>query len=349
MASISARENKNGETVWLAQIRRSGQPTISKTFKSRSLADQFVDRHEAELAEAARRSASTQWQSFYKEKFKHAITLFLKDSPDSAKYEFVLRKVAPNFPDVTFADLRPSVVISYIEKMLCTKTHMGRFYKPNTLATHLAAMSAVFKWRALQYDIDVKPTVFNRAHLPKDYDDKRTRRLSKEEEIRLMRAFRRRKERGYLWRLMIKLALETGARQQELFRAKWEDFDLTTGCWTIPKKNTKCKVERSVPLTKRARRALRALKMLKTDGQTGPFEGLTSLPNVRSMFRDFTAEAQIKDFRFHDLRHEAISRLVMTKRKLAVFEIMKFVGHSSVEMLSRYANLRGEELADRMD
>lgn len=67
------------------------------------------------------------------------------------------------------------------------------------------------------------------------------------------------------------------------------------------------------------------------------------------MFRIFTAEAQIKDFRFHDLRHEAISRLVMHKRKLAVFEIMKFVGHSSIEMLSRYANLRGDELAERID
>lgn len=273
MASITLRENKNGGTAWLAQIRIAGQPTISKTFTSRSLAEQFVDRHEAEVAEAARRSASTEWQSFYKEKFKHAITLFLKDAPDKDTYAFVLTKVHANIGDVTFGELRPSVIICYIEKMLQTKTHMGRFYKPNTLATHLAAMSAVFKWRALQYDIDVKPTVFSRAHLPKHYDDKRTRRLFKDEEIRLMAAFRRREERGYVWRLLVKLALETGARQQELFRARWEDFDLRTRCWTILRKNTKGKVERSVPLTKRARRTLRALKRLSVAGETGHLQG----------------------------------------------------------------------------
>jgi integrase len=56
----------------------------------------------------------------------------------------------------------------------------------------------------------------------------------------------------------------------------------------------------------------------------------------------------IKDLRFHDLRHEAISRIVLKQRHLSVFEIMKIVGHSSIEMLNRYANLRGEELSRKL-
>ena len=55
------------------------------------------------------------------------------------------------------------------------------------------------------------------------------------------------------------------------------------------------------------------------------------------------------NFRFHDLRHEAISRMVLYKRQLSVFEIMRIVGHSNAEMLHRYANLRGDEMSDRME
>lgn len=47
--------------------------------------------------------------------------------------------------------------------------------------------------------------------------------------------------------------------------------------------------------------------------------------------------------------HEAISRMVLHKRKLSPFEIMKIVGHSSLAILNRYANLRGSDLVDRMD
>lgn len=66
-------------------------------------------------------------------------------------------------------------------------------------------------------------------------------------------------------------------------------------------------------------------------------------------FRRYADRAGLVDYRFHDLRHEAISRMVLYKRKLSVFEIMAIVGHSSTKMLMRYANLRGEELVDRMD
>ncbi len=50
---------------------------------------------------------------------------------------------------------------------------------------------------------------------------------------------------------------------------------------------------------------------------------------------------------FHDTRHEAVSRMVLTQRKLTVFEIMNIVGHSSLKMLKRYTNLRPSELVDK--
>ena len=51
----------------------------------------------------------------------------------------------------------------------------------------------------------------------------------------------------------------------------------------------------------------------------------------------------ITDLRFHDLRHEAISR--MFERGMTVEEVMPVSGHRTLDQLSRYINLRPEDIA----
>jgi len=55
----------------------------------------------------------------------------------------------------------------------------------------------------------------------------------------------------------------------------------------------------------------------------------------------------IADLRFHDLRHEAISRLV--ERGLSDQEVAVISGHKSMQMLKRYTHLRAEDLVARLD
>ena len=191
--------------------------------------------------------------------------------------------------------------------------------------------------------------VFTTEHLPRGWQVRRERRMSPGEERAIFAELRRKGRKGYAWRLMIKLCLETGARLQELVFAEWSEFDLDRRVWSMPASHTKGKRARSIPLSKRAVRALKALRLLSEPGQTRPFEKVGSTSLVSVTFRTVTARARVFGLRFHDRRHEAISRLVLEKRKLSVFEIMKTVGHSSPEMLSRYANLRGDEMVDRMD
>lgn len=57
--------------------------------------------------------------------------------------------------------------------------------------------------------------------------------------------------------------------------------------------------------------------------------------------------AGCKDLKFHDLRHEATSRL-FERTTLAEAQIMKVTGHKSHRMMMRYANLRGSSLADSL-
>jgi len=57
--------------------------------------------------------------------------------------------------------------------------------------------------------------------------------------------------------------------------------------------------------------------------------------------------AGIADLRFHDLRHEAVSRLV--EAGLGDQEVAAISGHKSMQMFKRYTHLRAEDLVERLD
>jgi len=57
--------------------------------------------------------------------------------------------------------------------------------------------------------------------------------------------------------------------------------------------------------------------------------------------------AGIDDLHFHDLRHEAISRLF--EKGLSIPEVALISGHRDVRMLFRYTHLRAEDIAQRLD
>ena len=58
-------------------------------------------------------------------------------------------------------------------------------------------------------------------------------------------------------------------------------------------------------------------------------------------------ETKITNLRFHDLRHEAVSRLV--EAGLGDQEVAAISGHKSMQMLKRYTHLRAEDLVERLD
>jgi integrase len=56
---------------------------------------------------------------------------------------------------------------------------------------------------------------------------------------------------------------------------------------------------------------------------------------------------KIDDLHFHDLRHEAVSRLV--EGGLSDQEVASISGHKSMQMLRRYTHLRAEDLVAKLD
>jgi hypothetical protein len=144
-----------------------------------------------------------------------------------------------------------------------------------------------------------------------------------------------------LWAL-VSLAQETALRRGELLKLQWEHVHLKERYLELPGWLTKNRKERMVPLT------LRALRILKTQpnnsDQVFPYS-----PNaVKLAFIRARNRAGSRDLRFHDLRHEATSRL-FEKTSLRDSEIGSVTGHTDPRMLQRYYNKRAGDFVSRFD
>ncbi len=134
-------------------------------------------------------------------------------------------------------------------------------------------------------------------------------------------------------------ALATGMRRGEILSLKWCDVDLETGIAFLPL--TKNGHPRSVPLSPQALSVLLVLPR----GE-GDLVFPISANSLRLAWDRVKRRAGVKDFRFHDLRHEAISRFF--EMGLSVPEVALISGHRDPRMLFRYTHLKAERVAEKL-
>jgi integrase len=141
----------------------------------------------------------------------------------------------------------------------------------------------------------------------------------------------------------VQLALETAMRQGVLIRLHWEHIDLNRRTAHLP--DTKNGEARTVALPTTAIRVLRALPR-SPRGQV--FPGITTEAIKRAYIRA-VRRTGIEDLRFHDLRHEATTRLF--ENGLNIMEVATITGQKDLRMLRmlrRYTHLKAEDLAMKL-
>ncbi len=151
---------------------------------------------------------------------------------------------------------------------------------------------------------------------------------------------------------LIGLAMNTGMRRGELFSLKWTDIHLSQGLLTIKSANAKTGKQRIIPLNSKALAILKQWRgnVVKLDSEALVFPSdITGkrLTNVTRQWRDLMAKAEIEDFRFHDMRHDFASRLVMSR--IPLLEVAELLGHTSTEMTLKYAHLDKEQLRSAVE
>jgi integrase len=139
---------------------------------------------------------------------------------------------------------------------------------------------------------------------------------------------------------IVRLAIETAMRQGELVSMHWTHTDLKRR--TIFLAHTKNGDSRTVPLSTDA---VAVLSALPYDINGHVFPGVTT-ESIKKAFIRATRRAGIEDLHFHDLRHEATTRLF--ERGLNIMEVATITGHKDLRMLRRYTHLKAEDLAKRL-
>ena len=166
----------------------------------------------------------------------------------------------------------------------------------------------------------------------------RNRRLEDGEFERLEEASKLTKN-PHIWPIIV-FAIQTGMRRGEILGLQWEHVDLDRRIAFLPL--TKNGSSREVPLSAKAAQVLAGQRQ-RNDTPT-PFP---ITPNgFRLAWDRLRDRAGLSDLRFHDLRHEAISRFF--ELGLNIPEVAVISGHKDPRMLFRYTHLRAVDLVNRL-
>jgi len=161
-----------------------------------------------------------------------------------------------------------------------------------------------------------------------------------------------------LWCMFV-LAVESAMRMREMYTLTLDQVDLAKRTAFLDK--TKNGDKRQVPLSSVAMATLTAYLELRVaagakgrdvlfpwwDGDINPKKLHKTTDYLSKLYVGIFEAAGCENLTFHDLRHEATSRL-FEKTTLSETQIMKITGHKSHRMMMRYANLRGSDLAARL-
>ncbi len=330
MASFIARSGPQGRRVWQAYIRRRGYPAQIRTFDSKTRAEiwarqieaemdrgAFVSRAEAESTTLADALARYQKEISSKKRGRvqeSSVIASLSNSPLGRR---------------SIGSIRGIDLAKYRDALLADG------YNPITIKRRLAVLSHLYKVAVREWGIGgltnpvphVSLAVTNTA---------RTRRLIDDEESRLLEAT---KTYGGEIGPLITWAIETAMRRGEIAAMRWEHLDRKHHVLLVPE--TKTGTPRKVPLSSRALGVLDDLPR-RLDGRVWSMRP----DSITHAFAAVCTAAGIEGLIFHDLRHEATSRLF--EKGLNPMEVAAITGHKTLQMLKRYTHLRAEDLVGRL-
>jgi integrase len=327
MASI----RKRGVYQWEARIRKKGQPTTCKTFEIRADAERWAREIESEMDRGVYISRDEAENTTLSEALDRYIAEHVPKLADSEKNRYMALAIKRRaLASKSLATLRGKDVAEYI------KERETEGVSGNTIRLELSVISMVFTLAIRNWGMESLINPVGRVSKPKIAKG-RERRLEGDEEGRLLAASIPE------MRNIIKLALETAMRREELASLVWKNVDLERRTATLYK--TKNGETRTAPLSPRALVILKAIKEEREGQRERVFTQTSS--KITLKMRQACKAAGISGLTFHDLRHEATSRL-FENTDLDLMEIREITGHKTLQMLARYTHLRTNRLADRL-
>ena len=340
VASIRAKRRADGTLTYHVQVRVKGSPPVTASFERKTAARRWGEETEAAIREHRYFKVFEARRHTAAEMIDRFMTEVVPNRPTQLRHlESHLPWWRTEIGAHLLSELTPSVLSSARDKLSSGITVRGTKRAPASVLRIMASLAAVLKVAQRDWQwIEDSPL----AGISKPIASRgRVRYLTAAERGRLLAACKS-LEHPYLPTIVI-VALSTGMRLGEILGLRWEDIDvreeLTIGHAQLLE--TKNDERRGVPIAGAALTAIRGLPARNVNATSLLFPSLrlrTDKPmDIRRPWEAAVAEAGLKNFRFHDLRHSAASYLAMNGATPS--EIAAVLGHKTLSMVKRYAHL----------
>ena len=334
MATFIQRPGPGGRRVWQVKIRRKGWPPQSATFDTKVQAEAWSRQVEGEMDRGVFVSRAESENTTLSE----ALTRYLAEvtptkKPTTAHRERVIGRSLQSHPLArrTLASIRGKDMAAYMRQR--HEESKGA----NTIRLEMALLSHLFNTARTAWGMEslTNPVDLVKGQRPK-LPGGRTRRLQGDEQARLISAAH---TYGGEIGSVITWAIETAMRRGEIAAMRWDHLDRKARVLLLPE--TKNGTSRRVPLSTVALKVLDGLPR-RIDGRVWGMRP----DSISQAFERVCGAAGIEGLTFHDLRHEATSRLF--EKGLNPMEVAAITGHKTLQMLKRYTHLRAEDLVGRL-
>jgi integrase len=357
MAAFEQRKDRDGNTITIrVKIRRKGMPATSKNF------DVFGPKV-ADINAALRKAK--EWARMIESEMDRGIFVSRIESESTTLLECLNRyanEITPQKKGVAAELSKIKILRSNLisQQMMASIRSLDvakyrderiKFVRPATVIRELALLSHVFNIARREWGMEnlVNPVeAVRKPKLPQGRD----RRLKDGELESILAA-----SESYELQAIVELLLETAMRRSEIAHIHWRDVHVNDRY--IQLHDTKNGEPRVVPLSSKAVALLNHLPhrmdgrlwSMRPDSITQAFERARdrALKNYKEQCKSLGVAPDqffLVNLRFHDLRHEATSRLV--EKGLNPIEASAITGHKDLRMLKRYTHLRPQDLAKKL-
>lgn len=340
MAVFDQRESG----YWQARVRRKGWPAQSKTFRTKTDAETWARSVESAMDRGAFVSSSAAEKTLFRDIAYRFASEFAPHHYRGAAWRYKLNRLVDRLGQYSIASLTQDRVAQYRDQRLedPDPRYKDKSDAPKvsgaTVKTELDLLSKVLDVASKEFGVSLpNGNPVNMIRKPTG-NKSRDRRLIAPHLEGLLTACGN--SRNTWLKPAVQLSIETAMRQGELLALRWEDVDLAKRVAFL--RLTKNGDSRAVPLSSRAIAVLESIpRAIK--GHVIPQEK----QGLYAAFMTACRRAEIEDFHWHDLRHEALSRLA-ERGDLSVLELSAISGHKTLRLMQLYVQLHAGALAQKL-
>lgn len=344
MATI--RQRPSG--AWEVMVRRKGHPTITKTFAKKVFAERWAREQEQEIDAGSYRDLSAASRALLVDLFDKYLAIVTptkeKSShvPERARIGTLRRffGARPDRPPVTLAQLSVALVLEYVDARLPQVSSDAIRRELQLLADVVDSAQTLWNLHIVANPVPNAKRILRKLRKLKP-GNQRERRLLPGEYERIRDA---QHSHFTLINQVALFAIETAMRQGEIAAARREHVHREKRVIYVPKSKMDWLTGKKGKVVPLSRMALRILDELPAQFIDGSLFGMTP-GAIKKAFARLCRQEKLTGLRFHDLCHEATSRLF--EAGFRIEEVAAITGKKDWRTLKRYTHPDPEKLALR--